>query len=712
MKKIYTILFLITHSFIVSSQEYNYLNTKVSLFDKTSIFSFFKIDSSKFSFLYSEKNQRFYIDFDSNLKPSKYYKIHFNNLKYEGKEKPILFIRFEKKGNKVYQIFNHLHSRFHVFKTPPDFDKVRLILQYKSSCLSFDSFIIKDYKNNENSIKADINDLVSLIYGDDFSYYNKDLFLKSIFDSLFVCKWDLGNYYNKSFWVGDNHTRTQERWIYGFFWLQDLVLEYKNTGNILYLEKAKEIYNLYKQHTSICYSKFNLKGKTLCFGNDSLEGAINKPMIWHDETVARRLFASLLFFEYIDFLNDTILKKSLDNDIKQMASILASVDFYSQDNNHGMFQSLSLLAYSCYYNDSLDVVYQDLSLSRLFDYFIYSFTDEGITREHTPTYHFTISNRLHSFIKFYDKYLSSHYEKIINDELNQIFHKSKIFSYAILLPDNSFPPIGDCVSGRNPQFLYPNIFDLDTINLANNRNYIFNSGYAIFKEIINSSTNFYLMFLAAYNHWSHKHSDDLSFILYYNNRYIFIDCGYFGYEKNSQLVDYGNSSFAHNTLIVDDNNLAKKENQDKNYTFVGFQKYSIAKQRQFVQGFNKRWPNAEHYRSITRENKIITITDSIISKDSSQHKYTLLFHCGNSIIPFYDGKKVTLYSGNEIIGYMKFRTHNNSKINIYYGNKNQKNNYIGIHCEDETTFSPVSHYVISLDCTDFNMNLETKIILK
>jgi hypothetical protein len=714
MKKVALILFGIIGVIpLVFSQEYYNLNSSVSLFDKTSNISLYKAIGDNFKFSYSEDRQRFFIDFKISIKPNKYYRVEFKDIVCSGKEPPIIFIRFENKGKIINQTFFHLHARFNVFLTPQSFDRIRIILQYQNAELSFSTIEFTEYNENEDKKinKVDFHDLVNLLYDDDYTSYNRDIFIENVFDSLFICKWSLGNYYDDEFWIGNRHTRSQERWLYGYFWLQDLVSAYEQTGDIKYLEKAKEIINIVRNTTKNCYSKFTLKGNTVCFGNDSTPGAINKPMIWHDETVARRLFAYIYFYNYLDSISDSMFRTYMDGEIKKMALALASNDFYSQDNNHGMFQSLSLLAYSCYYNDSLDLVYQDIALSRLFDYFLFSFTDEGISREHTPTYHYTISNRFVSFIEFFQKYfLKTNSYNGVFEAMNSKFQKSKLFSYAILMPNNSFPPIGDCVRGSNPQRLYPRLFSSDTLNFQKNSNYYFESGYAIFRDKWNSSNSYYLLFLAAYNHWSHKHCDDLSFILYKNGLDIFIDCGYFGYEKNSDLVDYGNSSFAHNSLVVDNNNLASKENQDKKYSSVGISHFTASPKSQFVSGYNKRWENVEHYRSILHNGKETTVGDSIVSSDGKKHNYKLLYHLGSDIVPYFDGKKVTLKHKDKTIGKMFFDTES-VNVHIYYGGNIENDRYIGYHCESDAIFEPIPHYVIALEYIGYSCKLNTRIIL-
>lgn len=108
------------------------------------------------------------------------------------------------------------------------------------------------------------------------------------------------------------------------------------------------------------------------------------------------------------------------------------------------------------------------------------------------------------------------------------------------------------------------------------------------------------------------------------------------------MVDYGYSSYAHNSLVVDNNSLASKENQDKKYSSVGISHFTAYPKCQFVSGYNKRCENVEHYRSILHHGEETTVVDSIVSTDGKKHSYKLLYHLGSDIVPYFDGKIVTL----------------------------------------------------------------------
>ena len=51
---------------------------------------------------------------------------------------------------------------------------------------------------------------------------------------------------------------------------------------------------------------------------------------------------------------------------------------------------------------------------------------------------------------------------------------------------------------------------------------------------------------------THKHADDLSFVLYTKGHDIFIDPGMFNYMTGNEVHDYLISALAHNTVTVDE----------------------------------------------------------------------------------------------------------------------------------------------------------------
>lgn len=689
---------LIISSYIVPAQTFTPKEIIVSSYYRNTtddIKNYFDNEDG-LEFLYTETQKLFYIDFKYDFDKEQYYKISFYKLKYEGKSTPKIFIRFLLQNKIVQQYVYDFRAPFYVFLTPSEFDNVRIVIRNENSSVSFNSFHLHKYDNILNTIDdPDLNTIVpikdlQILLDEDIlqSDYTIDKFIYSLKnDSIFYCQWNLGHIFDEKIWTTNILGRTQQRWLYGCFWLNDIVKYYEQTREKEILELSKDIIQYFLCCQKKCFSQFKLNSKELIFGNTS---GNNVPMLWHDETVARRLYHFLIFSQYLDLLEDTSFATQLNEEIENMAKELSNYSFFARTNNHGMFQSFALLCYSSVLKSAQNTIYQDLSISRLYEYFLSAFTMEGVNIEHTPTYHFEITKRLGCLIDF----LSNNFNKYDLTNLQEIHSKAQMFSGAILLPNGQFPAIGDCLSGFSDfEVLYKNI------------NIYQKSGYAIIKD-----TKSYLLFLAAYNSWGHKHCDDLSFILWKDGNWIINDCGFFGYEKDD-MMHYGNNSFAHNVLIVDDKNLSEKANQDKKYNSVGFLDYTNNNKSVNIIGKNKRFNDVEHYRRIIKSKNHFIIQDSIISLDEISHNYKLLLHLGEDIFPINEGKYITLKKQDKILG--KIITPKDCNIIVYNGDNMNNSTYLGYHCITSTNFVRKEHYVI---CFEFkertNVNSVFEIILK
>src|SRR5690606_17077099 len=60
----------------------------------------------------------------------------------------------------------------------------------------------------------------------------------------------------------------------------------------------------------------------------------------------------------------------------------------------------------------------------------------------------------------------------------------------------------------------------------------------------------YLLFSAAFHSLTHKHADDLSFLLSINNTDFFVDSGKYNYKEKDPFRKYFRSTYAHNTITV------------------------------------------------------------------------------------------------------------------------------------------------------------------
>ncbi|MGE0088173.1 MAG: heparinase II/III-family protein [Bacteroidales bacterium] len=689
------IFFLI--SFYASGQktyEYNLTKDNIRVFDEVSEVDLVEHYSGKIVFGYSKSQQRFIYDMDDKIQPDTYYRINIKGLEIEGNSSPAFFIQFYKENQQIKNVIFNIHQGFYVIKTPREYDRSRLVISYFDGAFSFNSILFSDYSyKSEEEIEHD-KSLMTLILPiidgtvENTINFSKNVLLDSLFESDY---YKFGNYYYQDLWSGVKHTRTEQRWVQGFFWLLNLIDAYIKTDDIVYLEKSKEIINIWKNYLDTEISHEN-------------------KMIWHDETTARRLFAMLYAYDYLKVLNDPMLNNIIELQLRDHASKLSQEESYTRNNNHGMFQSLSMYAYSLYNDwDSLSNAYHDLALARIMDYFLFTFTYDGISKENTPSYHYLISKQLGDFIQAYKAI-----EEIeINKKLSSVYEKSKFYSINLLQPNDSIPTLGDNTS-FDPKNSYGDIINDNSIRTYKLNNVCFKeTGYAIMRKKWHDPNSFYLFFSAAYHHWSHKHNDDLSFLMTFNGNDILIDCSFFGYEYDKDIVKFGYSSFAHNSLVVDDESLGVLLKQDKKYSDVGINEWNEGNSEVFVKGFNRRWRSAEHYRSIKWNLKDeVVVTDSILSKDNKNHNYKLLYHFDKNIIPILKNNKVILELSDKQIATIKFNTKEKIKLQIFKGDEYPIDNFKGYHCESMGDYTPVEHYVLIIEYINVNGLLETIFKLK
>src|SRR5699024_5251048 len=121
------------------------------------------------------------------------------------------------------------------------------------------------------------------------------------------------------------------------------------------------------------------------------------------------------------------------------------------------------------------------------------------------------------------------------------------------------------------------------------------SGYLIARNNWDRNA-IYFLFLASYHMHYHKHTDDLSFILYKNGP-IFIDAGPHSYDYKDPFTLYAYSQFAHSTLLINDRSLPRTDNK---FDDVYISDYLVNNEDHsfMVEGVNKRYESSKHTRKI------------------------------------------------------------------------------------------------------------------
>ncbi|WP_209121755.1 alginate lyase family protein [Alkalihalobacillus sp. BA299] len=448
-----------------------------------------------------------------------------------------------------------------------------------------------------------------------------------------------------------SNTRSYMRSLHGHFFIYDLVEAFRETGDTKYLLKGQEIIEDWIEKNPL----------------DDPSDA----MAWHDETTARRLVSWVNFFDASkDILEEETLQYLLSNMVTH-ADLLLRDYFYSRNTNHGMFQDEALLVFGDYFNNlHKSETYKEFANKRLKDYFAYIISDEGVHLEHSPSYNQLIANALLKYHHYYgaadNDELSSYYIETYNNMVD--------YATFIIKPDGQFPSIGDTflsdtpssiLWSESPHYTYSRTTGAegtppDTIDKVFKE-----SGYAIFRDawtLKEKAT--YILFVAAYHTSYHKHSDELNLWIYSDGD-IIMESGPNGYDYQDPYTEYAYSSFAHNTLIVDNEGLPRVDGKvDQTY----LSDYEITDNYSSATGVNDRYENVTHTRKVTHlknENQIV-VNDDIVSK-GPHHNYKLLWHLAPDIEIEINGENAELYRDGKQVMTISFSSETSLNINSVYG---------------------------------------------
>lgn len=473
------------------------------------------------------------------------------------------------------------------------------------------------------------------------------------------------------------------RLVHAHFILIDLVNAYKETNNEVYLDKGMELIKDWVNKNPFDKTK----------------------MAWHDETTAERLMSWIYYFDAArKHLSDADIDFLLKN-IQYHQDILSSDDFYTKNSNHGMYQDQALLVSSDYLSTLPgESKYRELCLQRLNDYFTNIYSKDGVHYENSPSYHILVSTSLKTFGDYLLKTTPKEGQSYID-----LFNKTAKYSTFMLKPDGQQPQIGDASVGGVPSNLYDNQNYLYAATAGkmgvapSETDAVFQDpGYAIFRDswqLKDKAT--YLFFNAADKSNDHKHNDDLSLWLYSGGDVI-TEAGPYGYTYDDPFTQYGYSSFAHNTLIVDDKGLSN----DTNFDGTKIVNYSLGLDVSSVTGINKRYKNVNQTRNIQfiKSKKTVIVSDNIDSK--TNHKYQLLWHFAPDIQTVIQGNSVILSRNGTHIGTLNVASKSSLSLSLIKG---QNSPVQGWYFQKYYQKTPT--YVLTVDFTDKSTSVTTTIDL-
>lgn len=454
---------------------------------------------------------------------------------------------------------------------------------------------------------------------------------------------NLNNYYDiyvdiNNNWDTKSESRSLRRWLHTHIFLSDFTRAYAETKDDKYFIESFKLLTDW-------FEKFPIEER------NSID-----PLAYHDEGTAIRL---LFWFKYYNEFKDLMNEEQISvfqEKIDEVGDLLFQDDFYAGLNNHGMFQDMGLIAYVLFKFENFEEnKIFNKAMDRLVTYFKEVFTSEGIHKEHAPSYHVLL---LHSLKQILQTLSKVDYSNDRLKTLQNIFRKGEQYTINITMPDFKLPNISDSTQvNMSTSGIYKNLFDSEEYRYITSAskegkapdkliNVYPESGYLVARNSWDRDA-IYFLFLASYHMHYHKHTDDLSFILYKKGP-IFIDAGPHSYNYKDPMTEYAYSQYAHSSLVVNDKSLPRT---DFKFDKVYLTKEEIDEKNQTFEtvAINERYEDVIHKRSICGDLKDESFNIKDIITSDKLNKYQLLFQV--------DGKLNVLKNGN-ILSIFK----NNAKI--------------------------------------------------
>jgi len=397
------------------------------------------------------------------------------------------------------------------------------------------------------------------------------------------------------------------------------------------------------------------------FGSRSDE--TSQGMAYHDETTAQRLLALITF---LHCFGDALPASSVSW-VRRLADttadLLSAEEFYAGCNNHGMFQDISVLAYSILLEQTPERRRSliDLTTERLSSYFESCFTSEGVHIENTPTYHVMVCRSLEQVTAVLEAMGAENV-----DRYRRLLRAAEQYALHAISPNGEFPLVSDTIRVnldteanrlifRSPEFEYAASRGARG-RMPSERQAIFQeSGYAIVRSDWNDADASYLYFSAAYNADYHKHSDEMSIYVRAHGADLLAESGPYGFNWTDPLTRYAFSSYAHNTLVVGGEGLPRTGADSRATTLTNL---SSDKPGFDVVGRTTRYPGVDWSRRVSeckdpsRRYGTYAILDTASSE--SEQRYSFLWHLGPEVEPVLHAECLELYVRGEKVGEFSF----------------------------------------------------------
>lgn len=391
--------------------------------------------------------------------------------------------------------------------------------------------------------------------------------------------------------------------------------EKEKEGKDFYIKKAVRLFDSWLNFAS---------APSLSFGNI---------FIWGDHTVAGRTFVLLLFLLALHRTGAPLeYRKKVYSVILYHGEWLRNDSNYTPTNNHGIMQDRALVFLGVLTgNDE----WLNHAVDRLVKQKEISYTGEHVHVENSSSY----AQMVYSIFKGIQKFLEDNGKHSLSDRLGKTSGQEEEYLEWLTMPNRYFVQMGDSGALKSSYADHAT----ETKKLYPLSGMYFYRSRAIEGE--DSANRTYKMFKCGFSSRTHKHADDLSFVLYSKGKDIFTDCGYYGYGK-SAYREYLTSALAHNTVTVDDLSYVPDLNDVRCnaviYNADLHEEYDIA------EAVNKLYTETIIRRSFVSADDMTFISDRITS--DTGHTYSQLFHLNEGIeIISADDREVRLKINDEYI---------------------------------------------------------------
>ena len=329
-------------------------------------------------------------------------------------------------------------------------------------------------------------------------------------------------------------------------------------------------------------------------------------------------------------------------------------------NNHGLYQAAGQVALARRFPE-LPTMEQGLEQGheRLAAMVRAQFADDGVHREHSPGYHYLLLDTLERLLAC---------DLIEDPEIRELAVRAEDVLAWFAMPNRRIPMIGD----TSYRLVHHEPFassDNDALRFVatggesgsppRNRLQAYpESGYIVMRDRWPQGPDdfadcSYLMQIAAFHSYAHKHADDFSFVWFDRGRELIADSGRYGYlgqtKPNSELARQGfmysdpnrvyvETTRAHNTVEVDGLSHPRRNVEPYGSGLIAWGDTGELMWSECCAWFHD---SVEHRRLLLfRPGRWLVVVDALADSQDQPHEYSQRFHFAPELTGSEHGERV------------------------------------------------------------------------